>query len=54
MLTDLEAKRAQLIKELVPGAVRVAGLYNMGNPVVPPQWHQLQTAAQKRESSRSC
>jgi putative ABC transport system substrate-binding protein len=47
MLTDLEAKRAQLIKELVPGAVRVAGLYNMGNPVVPPQWHQLQTAAQK-------
>jgi putative ABC transport system substrate-binding protein len=45
--TDLEAKRAQLIKELVPEAVRVAGLYNMGNPVVPPQWNQLQTAAQK-------
>jgi putative tryptophan/tyrosine transport system substrate-binding protein len=45
--TDLEAKRAQLIKELVPGAVRIAGLYNMGNPVVPPQWNQLQTAAQK-------
>jgi putative ABC transport system substrate-binding protein len=37
--TDLEAKRAQLIKELVPGAIRIAGLYNMGN--------QLQTAAQK-------
>jgi putative ABC transport system substrate-binding protein len=45
--TDLEAKRAQLIKELVSGAVRIAGLYNMGNPVVPPQWNQLQTAAQK-------
>jgi putative tryptophan/tyrosine transport system substrate-binding protein len=45
--TDLEAKRAQLIKELVPGAIRIAGLYNMGNPVVPPQWNQLQTAAQK-------
>jgi putative tryptophan/tyrosine transport system substrate-binding protein len=45
--TDLEAKRAQLIKELVPAAIRIAGLYNMGNPVVPPQWHQLQAAAQK-------
>jgi putative tryptophan/tyrosine transport system substrate-binding protein len=39
--TDLEAKRAELIKELVPGATRIAGLYNMGNPVVPPQWEQL-------------
>src|SRR6516164_7646609 len=45
--TDLEAKRAQLIKDLVPGAVQVAGLYNMGNPVAPPQWNQLQTAARK-------
>jgi putative ABC transport system substrate-binding protein len=45
--TDLEAKRAQLIKELVPDAVRIAGLYNMGNPVVPPQWNELQTAAHK-------
>jgi putative tryptophan/tyrosine transport system substrate-binding protein len=45
--TDLEAKRAQLIKELVPDAVRIAGLYNMSNPVVPPQWNQRQTAAQK-------
>jgi putative ABC transport system substrate-binding protein len=45
--TDLEAKRAQLVKELVPGATRIAGLYNMGNPVVPPQWDQLRTAAQK-------
>jgi putative ABC transport system substrate-binding protein len=43
--TDLEAKRAQLVKELVPGAARIAGLYNMGNPVVPPQWDQLRTAA---------
>src|SRR6516164_8794331 len=45
--TDLEAKRAEVIKELVPGAVRIAGLYNMGNPVVPPQWDQLQAAARK-------
>jgi hypothetical protein len=27
--------------------VRIAGLYNMGNPVVPPLWNELQTAAQK-------
>jgi len=45
--TELEAKRAEVIKELVPGAVRVAGLYNMGNPVVPPQWKELQRAARK-------
>jgi putative tryptophan/tyrosine transport system substrate-binding protein len=45
--TDLEAKRAQLIKDLVPGAVQVAGLYNIGNPVAPPQWNQLQMAARK-------
>jgi putative ABC transport system substrate-binding protein len=45
--TDLEAKRAEIIKELVPGVVRIAGLYNMVNPVVPAQWDQLQTAAPK-------
>jgi putative ABC transport system substrate-binding protein len=45
--TDLEAKRAQLVKELVPSAARIAGLYNMGNPVVPPQWDQLRAAARQ-------
>ena len=45
--TDLESKRAEILKELVPGAVRIAGLYNMGNPVVPPQWNELETAARK-------
>src|SRR5262249_8908916 len=30
--TGLEEKRAEVLKELVPGAVRIAGLYNMGNP----------------------
>src|SRR5262245_14081294 len=44
---DLEAKRVEVIKELVPAAVRIGGLYNMGNPVVPPEWSQLQTAARK-------
>ena len=45
--TGLEGKRAEVLKELVPGAVRIAGLYNMGNPVVPPEWNELQTAARK-------
>jgi putative ABC transport system substrate-binding protein len=45
--TGLEGKRAEVLKELVPGAVRIAGLYNMGNPVVPPLWNELQTATRK-------
>ena len=44
--TDLEAKRFEVLKEMVPGAARIAGLYNMGNAVVPPQWRELQKAAQ--------
>src|SRR5690349_19318114 len=43
----LEEKRAELLKELVPGAMRIGGLYNMGNPVVPPLWNELETAARK-------
>ena len=43
--TDLEAKRAEIINELVRGAVRIAGLYNMGNPVIPGYWSELQRAA---------
>jgi putative ABC transport system substrate-binding protein len=45
--TDLEAKRAEIIKELVPGAVRIAGLHNMGNPITRGQWGEIQTAAQR-------
>jgi putative ABC transport system substrate-binding protein len=45
--TGLEEKRAEVLKELVPGAVRIAGLYNMSNPVVPPLWNELETAARK-------
>jgi putative tryptophan/tyrosine transport system substrate-binding protein len=45
--TDLETKRAEVIRELVPNALRIVGLYNMGNPALPPQWKQFQTAAAK-------
>ena len=43
--TDLEAKRFEMLKEMVPHAARIAGLYNMGNAVTPPQWNELQRAA---------
>jgi putative ABC transport system substrate-binding protein len=45
--TELEAKRIEILHELVPRAVHIAGLYNMGNPVVPPQWNELDKAAQR-------
>jgi putative tryptophan/tyrosine transport system substrate-binding protein len=44
---ELEAKRVEVIKEMVPGATRIAGLYNMSNPVVPPQWNEVRGAAQR-------
>ena len=42
---DLEAKRFGLLRELVPGMVRVAVLYNMSNPANPPQWKVVEAAA---------
>jgi putative ABC transport system substrate-binding protein len=45
--TELETKRAEVIKELVPNGLRIAGLYDMGNPSIPPQWKQFQIAAAK-------
>jgi putative ABC transport system substrate-binding protein len=43
--TELTAKRIELLKELVPGLVRVALLHNMGNPAAPPEWQETQAAA---------
>lgn len=44
-VTDLQAKRVELLKEIVPGAARIAALMNMSNPVLPPQWKQIEAAA---------
>jgi putative ABC transport system substrate-binding protein len=44
---DLSAKRAELLKELVPSAARIAVLMNMGNPAVQAEWQGLQAAAPK-------
>ncbi len=37
-------KRVELLKELVPKATRIAALFNMGNPAIPPQWKEVETA----------
>ncbi len=43
--TELYAKRVGLLRELVPRASRIAALFNMSNPAVPPQWKEVETAA---------
>ncbi len=42
---EIYAKRVELLKELVPRVARIAGLFNMGNPVLPLQWKQVEMAA---------
>ena len=43
-VTDIYPKRVQLLKELVPKAARMAGLFNMSNPALPPQWKEVEKA----------
>jgi putative ABC transport system substrate-binding protein len=42
----MEAKRLGLLRELVPGMARIGALYNMSSPANPPQWKEVETAAQ--------
>jgi hypothetical protein len=42
---ELYAKRVELLKELRQRLTRLAGLFNMGNPVLPLQWKEVQRAA---------
>src|SRR5581483_4142413 len=44
-VTDLQAKRVELLKDIEPGIARIASLMNMSNPVLPPQWKQIEAAA---------
>jgi putative tryptophan/tyrosine transport system substrate-binding protein len=44
-VTDLMAKRVELIKELVPALTRIAVLLNMSNGSQPDQWEQVQATA---------
>lgn len=42
---ELYGKRVELLRELVPGAARIAALFNMSNPALPPQWQETEMAA---------
>ena len=44
--TDLEAKRVEVLKEMIPSAKRIAGLFNMENPYSQGTWNEQQKAAQ--------
>jgi putative ABC transport system substrate-binding protein len=44
--TVLDAKRVELLREVVPGAVRIATFMNMGNPVQLNEWKEIKAAAQ--------
>ena len=43
---EIYAKRVELLRELVPRLERIAGLFNMSNPVLPVQWKEVERAAQ--------
>jgi putative tryptophan/tyrosine transport system substrate-binding protein len=44
-VTELTAKRLELLKESFPSIGRLGFMQNMGNPVSPPQWEASQAAA---------
>lgn len=43
---EMYTKRVEILRELLPGLTRIAGLFNMGNPVLPSQWQEVERAAQ--------
>jgi putative ABC transport system substrate-binding protein len=44
-VTELSAKRVELLKEAFPATTRVGFMQNIGNPVSAPQWEATQAAA---------
>jgi putative tryptophan/tyrosine transport system substrate-binding protein len=46
IVTELEAKRVEILREIVPGMKRMAALGDFRNPAVAMQWGEIQTAAQ--------
>jgi ABC-type uncharacterized transport system substrate-binding protein len=45
LVTELYPKRVELLRALVPRALRIAALFNMSNPAIPPQWKKVEVAA---------
>jgi putative ABC transport system substrate-binding protein len=46
---EISAKRVELLMELIPGIARIACLFDMSNPVNPPQWKETERAVQSRK-----
>jgi putative ABC transport system substrate-binding protein len=44
-VTEVYPKRVQLLREMAPRATRIAVLFNMNNPALPPQWREVELAA---------
>ena len=44
-VTELQAKRLELLREMVPRINRIAALLNMSSPAEPPQWEETKAAA---------
>jgi putative ABC transport system substrate-binding protein len=45
LVTEIYAKRVELLRELVPGAARFAALVNISKPSIPPAWKAVEMAA---------
>ncbi len=45
LIPALNAKRLELLKELLPKLARIGVMLNMGNPVIPAQWSEIESTA---------
>jgi ABC-type uncharacterized transport system substrate-binding protein len=45
IVTELYAKRVELLRELLPRASRIAAILNMSNPSLPAAWKEIEAAA---------
>jgi ABC-type uncharacterized transport system substrate-binding protein len=46
--SEIESKQLELVAELVPRIGRIAVLYNMGNPLYPPTWREVESLVRPR------
>lgn len=44
-VVELEPKRIELLREVVPGIARIGALYNMSNPISAPRWELMSRTA---------
>jgi putative ABC transport system substrate-binding protein len=42
---EVYAKRFELLRAMVPKLARIAAIFDMSNPVIPPQWHVVEATA---------